>query len=259
MTTVEISNFRVRPFGLNCEDLDIDFKRRSTPYIGVSVLAVCLRNAAGQIISPEIIWTWSIKLRLQLLLRVAIATQGKMLDIKTRCTHPECGELFEVPLDLNLFAEDVNEEDEIVCRFDDTEIRMRLPNGLDQLDWLRAGCVQPLDMAGKLILSINGLNLSDSDSLKPEWLKPLSDSLEQHDRLTVLQLHTQCPACQASMNLDFDLERQLLDTLALCQSRLVRQIHRLAMAYHWSETEIMALTFQRRHAYLTLLEEASFA
>ena len=35
---------------------------------------------------------------------------------------------------------------------------------------------------------------------------------------------------------------------------LLRDVHRIARAYHWSERDILALTLQRRLAYLLLLE-----
>ncbi len=37
---------------------------------------------------------------------------------------------------------------------------------------------------------------------------------------------------------------------------LLRDVHDLALSYHWSEREILALTLPRRIAYLSLLEEA---
>ena len=40
---------------------------------------------------------------------------------------------------------------------------------------------------------------------------------------------------------------------------LLRDVHRLARAYHWAERDILALTLERRLAYLLLLEEESDA
>lgn len=36
---------------------------------------------------------------------------------------------------------------------------------------------------------------------------------------------------------------------------LLREVHRLARAYHWAERDILGLTLKRRFAYLILLEE----
>lgn len=38
-------------------------------------------------------------------------------------------------------------------------------------------------------------------------------------------------------------------------SRLLREVHALARAYHWSERELLALPLPRRTAYLQLLAE----
>ena len=40
---------------------------------------------------------------------------------------------------------------------------------------------------------------------------------------------------------------------------LLRDVHRLARAYHWSEREILSLTLDRRLGYLLLLEEEADA
>jgi hypothetical protein len=40
---------------------------------------------------------------------------------------------------------------------------------------------------------------------------------------------------------------------------LLREVHRLARAYHWSERDILSLSLKRRLAYLLLLEEESDA
>lgn len=37
--------------------------------------------------------------------------------------------------------------------------------------------------------------------------------------------------------------------------RLVREAHRLARSYHWSEPDILRLGLRRRLAYLTLIDE----
>jgi len=41
--------------------------------------------------------------------------------------------------------------------------------------------------------------------------------------------------------------------------RLLRNVHRLARAYHWAERDILSLTLDRRLAYLLLLEEEADA
>lgn len=40
---------------------------------------------------------------------------------------------------------------------------------------------------------------------------------------------------------------------------LLREVHRLARAYHWSERDILSLPLNRRLGYLLLLEEEADA
>ncbi|HWM92974.1 MAG TPA: hypothetical protein VN493_19580 [Thermoanaerobaculia bacterium] len=37
--------------------------------------------------------------------------------------------------------------------------------------------------------------------------------------------------------------------------RLLREVHELALRYHWSERQILGLALRRRRAYLQLMEE----
>ena len=60
-------------------------------------------------------------------------------------------------------------------------------------------------------------------------------------------------ACGAVWDALFDAGEFLWNEVAACAQRLLRQIHLLARAYGWRESEILSLSPVRREAYLELV------
>jgi hypothetical protein len=63
----------------------------------------------------------------------------------------------------------------------------------------------------------------------------------------------QCPECGGQFAALFDTAQFFLREIGQRAAHLYREIHALALAYHWSEAEIIALPYQRRQIYLELL------
>jgi hypothetical protein len=66
-----------------------------------------------------------------------------------------------------------------------------------------------------------------------------------------------CVACGQRFRFVFDPVQSLLTELKASRSDLLRQVHRLALSYHWSQAEILGLPRALRHEYLALLEETA--
>ena len=66
-----------------------------------------------------------------------------------------------------------------------------------------------------------------------------------------------CVACGRAFRFVFDPVHALLAELTASRRDLIRQVHRLALSYHWSQAEILGLPRALRHEYLALLEETA--
>jgi hypothetical protein len=64
-----------------------------------------------------------------------------------------------------------------------------------------------------------------------------------------------CPACATRGQVLFDAADLLFRELGLGRGDLYGEVHRLALAYHWSEAEILALSWAKRRRYLDLLAD----
>jgi hypothetical protein len=250
---------RVRPFATTCADLDITFEHTPRPLLVTHVLASCVYDAVGAPFSATAIAHWNVNQRLQVLQAVAAASGIRRFSLPAQCSAPACGESMELELDLA----DFNAADTaatFACQPDATnEVRVRLPTGADQIEWLNTA-VDDADalqraMATRLVIDVNGRPVSPDWHVPPAWIDAVAGALEQHDHSTDLELQTRCPGCDQAMTITFDLEARLLAQLHTQQRELMDQIHRLASAYHWTETEILALTSPRRRYYLARIAE----
>ena len=73
-----------------------------------------------------------------------------------------------------------------------------------------------------------------------------------------LDLATRCTDCAAPIEAPFDVAAFLDAELQARAARVLDEVHLIATAYHWSEAEILGLTFRRRQDYIArILAERS--
>lgn len=75
---------------------------------------------------------------------------------------------------------------------------------------------------------------------------------EGADPLAVIAIETVCPACSAPGRHLFDPARFLWEEVEIRAVRLMRDVHRLARAYAWTEATILDLGPRRRQVYLQM-------
>lgn len=73
------------------------------------------------------------------------------------------------------------------------------------------------------------------------------------DPQAVIELTLACPACGSSNLVQFDAADFLLRKLDQRVDRAIREVHTLALWYHWSEEAILSMPADRRQKYLDLI------
>jgi hypothetical protein len=188
---------------------------------------------------------------------VRLAAECGPAAISVAC--PGCGAAMELDIDVAEFVAAPAAGDVVWRSGDGQEVRVRLPCGRDQQRWIMDGTSDLATIAGMLVTSINGTPTPPSFLAPSEWLEGLGDTLEAHDPLTTLTLSAECPECVLTSEHDLDLESLLMREFADAQRLLLDQVCRLAAAFHWSESEIVALPPWRRARYLARLDAGSLA
>lgn len=198
----------------------------------------------------------------QRLLRLRARLFGDRLDCVGSC--PSCGEALEMGLSVNeLLTHSPEASDEGTTpahhevSFDLAESALRLRGRPPALaDLMAAGgedaerrllerCVVEARRHGAPI---------PAGALEPDEVGELGRRLAAADPWLELWLDLECGGCGHRFRQLLDPGAYLATELEIAAAKLLRQIHRLAQAYGWSEAEILALSSRRRHAYLEQLE-----
>jgi hypothetical protein len=92
----------------------------------------------------------------------------------------------------------------------------------------------------------------------PEWtgdlLEAVEDTLASADPLAETRLALSCPSCQREWDDAFDIGRFLWAEVESRARRVLWEVHTLASAYGWTESETLALGDARRAMYLEIVQ-----
>lgn len=238
--------WQVRSFADTLDDLQVDLQGLA-PFATTGILCGCLMQE-GETLQQDEVWSWTINRRLQGLLAVTHATCGESLVLTAQCQSPTCGQLMDLPLQLRAFARSEDPRQVDLHLSDGTQVGLRVPTGEDQRTWL-----QTRTTTNRMV---EDLLSRPWDSQTATETRDAADALlAESDPLTTLEIETHCPECGASNLVPVDLEQQCLCSLVVWQSRLLDQVHHLALAYHWTEAEILAIPASRRRLYLDRVME----
>jgi hypothetical protein len=201
-----------------------------------------------------------------LLLHLRRLTSGNRLRCLLTCPAPECQEKLEVDVDvadllLPPYGETVHEHELTVRQGDEvsTVVRFRLPTGADQE---AAAMVAHTDVAAAAALllrqcvrSATSADGNPVDTLSDALAEQLPGRMAELDAQAEITLHLTCPVCSAAFSTIFDTASYLMQELKAGMHHLYREVHLLAYHYHWSATEILGMSAEKRRRFLRLLEE----
>ncbi|WP_322486837.1 hypothetical protein [Chloroflexus sp.] len=95
--------------------------------------------------------------------------------------------------------------------------------------------------------------------LSDETLAAVATAMADADPLLDLRIELACPDCGHTWAAPFDVAGFVWQELDRWARRLLRDVHTLARAYGWRESEILALSPQRRALYLQMVNDERFA
>ncbi|WP_152523825.1 MULTISPECIES: phage baseplate protein [Paenibacillus] len=92
-----------------------------------------------------------------------------------------------------------------------------------------------------------------AEELPENIIVALSKRVEQSDPHALIEFDLICPACGESWQNQFDIVTFFWKEIEFQAQRLLREVHMLAMAYGWPESDILALSTTRRQFYLEMV------
>lgn len=127
-------------------------------------------------------------------------------------------------------------------------LHFRLPTGADQEILAQL----PEAQATPWLLRQLAEDTPDLPTPDPAFVAAIETALEGVAPAIVLSVQASCPQCGT----DNQVELAPYRLLERRSEALLQEIHQLAVHYHWSEAEILALPRARRQRYLQLIDRA---
>lgn len=125
-------------------------------------------------------------------------------------------------------------------------------------DLLAAAKAPPADMRLALLRSCidaarRGGSAVPAESLPAGVLESVAESLARCDPQADMQLSLRCPACEHAWEAAFDIAGFLWAEITAWARTMLNDIHTIASAYGWSESDILTLPPGRRWYYLEMI------
>jgi len=217
----------------------------------LTVLAVALREA------PERLAALSVGERDGLLLAVREATFGAELNGYADCRA--CAQPLEFTLPvagLRLTAPPDARAPTHELWADGVTLRFRLPDSRDL--GAVAGCVEA-DQGRRVLVERCVLEVTrDGEAsavgdLSPDAVASLAARMAELDPQAEMLLALHCTACGHAGPVVLDVAQFFWAELVVQAKRLLREVHVLARAYAWRESDILAMSAWRRRCYLQMV------
>lgn len=233
---------------------------RSPIQRSLSLLAVACPE-----ISPEELAKLSIGQRDARLLVLREWTFGSQLVSLADC--PNCGDRLE----LNFKVADIKMSPEaepgevLSLKLDRWEVQFRLPNSLDLLSLTssqtsltsnqEAIALARNQLLQRCLLSVCHQGKEPAEPLPSVMVDKIVEQMAQADPQADVQLALNCPACGQQWQTVFDIVSFFWSEIDAWAARILREVHDLASAYGWRESDILAMSPQKRQMYLSMVNQ----
>lgn len=191
-----------------------------------------------------------------LLMNVYETYFGHAVQAQAKC--PKCNE----DLDVNFNINDIrttfhpNASEPIAFNSSGYQIAYKVPSVNDILKIER--CQDPntamMNLLQCCITSAkrDGMDIT-LDGLPSEVLRSISDEMEKSDPQADIRLSLICSECSNQWQEVFDIGTFLWSKIDKWAKKTMMEVHNLAMAYGWSEAEVLNISSYRRRIYLELV------
>jgi len=162
---------------------------------------------------------------------------------------------FELSADeLSSLADRFRESETVSATAGGIQITLRRPTGRDQLEWLGDTQGTPEVMLRRILVAPQLDELEQHGVGIDAVEAALDGAMDEFDPLPGFEMQVVCPECGASTTAAPALTASALQRLVSAQERLLDDVHTIALNYHWTEAEILAMPAWRRQGYLARIE-----
>lgn len=205
-----------------------------------------------------------------LLFHLRRLTYGGKIQAVLTCPQSGCGEKMDLELKVDDLLVPSNQtpketyETEIHGDAAVYTVKFRLPTGADQ-EAVAPSAQFDHKTASNLLLQRcvkeikkSGTQIDIETDLPGDLAESVSQKMAELDPQAEILLNLTCPACKQSFLAYFDIGDYFFKELMANSQNLYREVHVLALHYHWSEKDILNMTRSKRQIYLKLLADALY-
>jgi hypothetical protein len=216
-----------------------------------ALLARCVVSLAGETPTMGDVSDLCLGDRQALLVGIRRATLGDRIQSTVSCPGDGCAASLDLDLDAASLVLPPYENPQPVYEVSlgGKRIRYRPVTGKDQEAAARASSLG-------IRAGVDVLLARCVEGEMPEDLRQrAAELLAEVDPQAEILLDVRCSECGGRFSVLFDAGSFLAREVASGPDTLLREVHALARAYHWSEREILAMSTPRRRRYLELIVE----
>jgi hypothetical protein len=190
---------------------------------------------------------WPLGRRNQALAQLRGDCFGHAIHGWTPC--PRCGQRLEFETDWRALAEQAGEADA------DTPITVggrvfRLPTSRDLARVAHEA--DPIEAAMRLLEDCR-ISADGPVAWSEQEFDKVSERMALADPLAETRLRLACPSCAHVWEASFDIAAFLWEEIEARAKRTLFEVHTLALAYGWSEAQILSLSASRRALYVEMV------
>lgn len=218
--------------------------------------ALILLEAACPESPPETLASMSIGRRDAALLTLREWVFGPRMACCAAC--PRCGQHLEMSLqvaDIRLQSSDA-ELPELSLSVAGYEVRFRPPNSMDLAACAGSHIAEIRKQVFALcLIDVRSRNKPVAvDRVPEEVAQPVIEHMAKADPQADLQVDIACPACDHHWRECFDIVSFFWGEIDAWAHSILREVHALASAYGWRESDILALSPLRRQSYIEMAD-----
>jgi hypothetical protein len=215
------------------------------------LLQACVLSLNDVPVTTDLVRQMLVGDRDYLVLQLRRLTLGN--DVQAVIACPACGNKMDTDFRVSEVPVEFRSQNSSILsqRLADRTVRFRLPTGGDQEAVLGKATELATDELFQRCLVDDG-----GKTPSAEERQTIIEAMEQAAPLVDLELDLTCPECRHHFLQLLDTTSYFFDELSINSRQLLREIHALALYYHWSEADILSLRRDRRREYLGLLHES---
>jgi hypothetical protein len=235
--------------------------RMQAPFV-TELLARCIHSIGTERVTKDLLRQLTSGDRDYLLLKLRQASFGDLVSLVLICPREACGAKMDLDINIEQIPVEARElRTSYRLRLGEPgslEIEYRVPCGGDEEKLLLSVSPDRTTLRNQLLAAcVVGIGSESSrnsnDELSESIKQALIDAIEEVAPRVETEIEVPCPECNQRFTFELDPVQLLLEEVGRGRRNFEREIHLLALHYHWPLRELLGLTRPQRQRYLRLL------